>query len=154
MPNWCEGTLKVRGKKNNLENFILNGLKPVNCLGEDQDSLKLNEYNDIHFEGTAWIEGTQRGFVKYMDVYLSELEREEGEPDPVICLDTKFAWFIDAEHLSEISKKYNVDFKILGFERGMEFNQDIEIIKGQIVKNVEIKFDDYEWECINPTLGG
>lgn len=154
MSNWCEGTLKVRGKKNNLENFILNGLKPVNCMGEDQNPLKPDKYNEIHFEGTAWIEGTQRGFVKYMEVYLDELEREENEPNPVICLETKFAWCIYTEQLVEISKKYKVDFKILGFERGMEFNQDIEIVKGQIVKDVEINFDDYEWECINPTLGG
>ena len=32
----------------------------------------------------------------------------------------------------------------------MEFNQDVEIYKGEIIKNVEIEFDDYMWECINP----
>ncbi|MBB5146203.1 hypothetical protein HNQ35_001404 [Cerasibacillus quisquiliarum] len=36
----------------------------------------------------------------------------------------------------------------------MEFNQDIEINKGEIIKDEEIKFDDYEWECIYPNLGG
>ena len=154
MPNWCKGTLKVRGQKKDLENFIFNGLKPVNCLGEDQESLEPNEWNNITFEGSAWIEGTKRGFVEYMDVYLDELEREEGEPDPIICLDTKFAWGIITQDLVEISKKYNIDFKILGFERGMEFNQDIEIVKGEIINDVEIQFDDYDWECINPTLGG
>lgn len=33
MPNWCEGTLKVRGTIKDLKNFVLNGLIPVNPLG-------------------------------------------------------------------------------------------------------------------------
>ncbi len=36
----------------------------------------------------------------------------------------------------------------------MEFNQDVEIYKGEIIKGVEIEFDDYMWECINPNIGG
>lgn len=36
----------------------------------------------------------------------------------------------------------------------MEFNQDVEIYKGEIIKNVEIEFDDYMWEFINPNMGG
>lgn len=27
MPNWCVGTLRVRGKQKDLQNFVLNGLK-------------------------------------------------------------------------------------------------------------------------------
>lgn len=33
MPNWCRGTLKVRGKKKNVIEFMLKGLKPVGVLG-------------------------------------------------------------------------------------------------------------------------
>lgn len=53
-----------------------------------------------------------------------------------------------------ISKKYNVDLKIYAFEKGMEFNRDIEIHKGRIIKDNKIEFKDYEWECINPLIGG
>lgn len=28
------------------------------------------------------------------------------------------------------------------------------LYKGEIIKNVEIEFDDYMWECINPNMGG
>lgn len=28
MPNWCEGTLKVRGTKENVKRFVLEGLPP------------------------------------------------------------------------------------------------------------------------------
>lgn len=66
----------------------------------------------------------------------------------------KAAWEIDASSLAKLSKKYLIDFKILGFERGMQFNQDVEIVNGEIVKNEEIKFKDYTWECIRPHIGG
>lgn len=34
MPNWCEGTLKVRGTKENVKKFVLEGLHPVGFMGE------------------------------------------------------------------------------------------------------------------------
>ena len=34
MPNWCRGTLKVRGKKKNVIEFMLKGLKPVGFVLE------------------------------------------------------------------------------------------------------------------------
>lgn len=29
MPNWCEGTLKIRGKQKDVKRFVLEGLRPV-----------------------------------------------------------------------------------------------------------------------------
>lgn len=144
MPNWCEGTLKVRGTKENLTKFIIEGLHPVG-----EKPLKSDNYGHIVCEGNCRIEGTRRGFVTNLDAWICEVEDID-----IICLETEFAWGIDAEQLLNVCKKYNVDMKIYAFERGMEFNQDIEIVNGQIVKDEEIKFDDYRWECICPTMGG
>lgn len=44
--------------------------------------------------------------------------------------------------------------KIYGFEKGMQFNRNVEIINGEILKDEEINFDDYKWECICPNIGG
>lgn len=99
MPNWCKGSLKVRGTKASLKTFILEGLHPVGFLGEEREKLSLNEYGDIYSEETCWIE-------------------------------------------------------IHAFEMGMEFNQVIEIIDGKIVKDEELHFKDYQWDCICPKLGG
>lgn len=44
--------------------------------------------------------------------------------------------------------------RIHAFECGMCFNQIIEIIDGEITKDEEIKFDDYNWDCICPNVGG
>ena len=44
--------------------------------------------------------------------------------------------------------------KIHGFECGMEFNQVVEIVDGKIMKDEELQFKDYQWDCIFPNLGG
>lgn len=36
----------------------------------------------------------------------------------------------------------------------MEFNQIIEIIDEKIIKDEELHFEDYQWECICPDMGG
>lgn len=152
MPNWCEGTLKVRGKVKDLKKFCLEGLRPIYCLGGEQKPLKLNEYGDLSYSKTCWIENSRRGFVEGIDVCFSDFE--EDEDTQIICLDARFAWVITSELLVETCKKYHVDMRIYAFERGMEFNQEVEIVNGKITRDVEITFDDYRWECINPEMGG
>ena len=148
MPNWCEGVLKVRGVKENLLEFLTKGLQPLG-VGEERTP-ELDECGYIKLSKRNYIKGTRRGFV-YVD---DELWINDEAGKPVVCVNAKFAWGISAEELLETCKKYKVDMKIYAFECGMCFNQDIEIVDGEIVRDEEIEFDDYEWECINPTLGG
>lgn len=162
MPNWCKGTLKIRGKKENILNFLENGtslLKGFWFPEEIRTEIKMNDYEEIEIKNitedinTLYIKGTRRNFIEKVEneIFIYNYDEEES----IICLENfKAAWGIDAEALRTISKKYNIDIKIFAFERGMEFNQDIEIIKGKIIKDEEIKFKNYIWECIEPTLGG
>lgn len=147
MPNWCRGTLKVRGKKKNVIEFMLKGLKPVGAW----HSLSLNKFGDITSDETYWIENTYRGFVLGVDEFFSDYQDEDIV---TVALDSKFAHDIDSEELLKTSKKYLVDMKIYGFEKGMQFNRNVEIINGEILKDEEINFDDYKWECICPNIGG
>lgn len=103
MPNWCKGSLKVRGTKASLKTFILEGLHPVGFLGEEREKLSLNEYGDIYSEETCWIENTRRGFVEGVEVYLSDHEDDEIL---VVVFDSKFAWGINASELLETCIKY------------------------------------------------
>lgn len=151
MPNWCEGSLKVRGTKGNMTKFILEGLKPVGFLGEEHSKLSLDELGDVDTKETCWIENTRRGFVEGVEVELSEYEDDETF---IAIFDSKFAWAISADELLKTCEKYHVDMKIHGFERGMEFNQAIEIVDGEILKDEVIQFKDYQWDCICPNIGG
>ena len=66
----------------------------------------------------------------------------------------KAAWRVYIDPFVKMSKDYNVDIKIYGFEKGSEFNQDIVIVNGEVIKNDIITFNDYQWECPFPDLGG
>lgn len=149
MPNWCEGILKIRGKNESLINFLVEGLHPTYFdkaihIEKDEYCYFINEIKERP------IKDVYRGFAS-SDGWI-ELNREDEQS--TICLKAKFAWQIRADQLLELCKKYKVDMSIYGFERGGEFNQDIEIVGGEIIKDKFINFDDYKWECINPIVGG
>ena len=151
MPNWSEGCLKVRGKAANVKKFVLEGLKPVDFFGTELPKLELSDFGVVKSDKDCWLEGTTRGFVENLNVDFSFVEDDEIF---TAMLDAKFAWGADAEELLALCKKYSIDMKLYAFEKGMEFNQDILIVDGEIRRDEEIKFEDYDWECICPTVGG
>ena len=158
MPNWCEGILKVRGKKENLKNFLKDNIKNVDITGEEKpiNIIEEEDENSIYFNSKhsfLYLKGTSRGFIEpiYNKVYFYETDKKDIF---IILLEYKQAWGIICKELKNISNKFNIDIKIHGFEKGMEFEQDIEIINGKIIKDEEVKYKDYNWESINPTLGG
>lgn len=122
--------------------------------------VKINEFEELiiinkdleNNINTLYIKETVRNFIKLTseEIYIYGNDKDEQ----LVCVDYKSAWGIDADELVGISKEYNIDFKIYAFERGMEFNQDIEIIKGEIIKDNKIEFVNYIWDCINPEIGG
>ena len=151
MPNWSKGCLKVRGKAANVKKFVLEGLQPVDFFGNALPKLELSDLGEVDTDKDCWIEGTTRGFVENLYAEFSFVEDDETF---TATLDAKFAWAADAEELLASCKKYSVNMKLYAFEKGMGFNQDILIVKGEIINNLTINFEDYNWECICPTVGG
>lgn len=164
MPNWCKGILKIRGKKENIIKFLKEGTVLIEGIGEPKEiktEIEINKYDEIEIKNInreknrdcLYIKETVRHFIDPIENKI--FIYDEDEEEQTICLeDFKAAWGIDVDALRTISKRYNIDIKIYGFERGMEVNQDIEIVKGEIIKDREIEFNNYIWECINPMLGG
>lgn len=154
MPNWCVGTLKVRGKIKDLKRFIVDVLQPVTFFGDDNGKLELNEgdgYFTVNKDGSNHIKHTYRGFVEDLDLWVDFDKEDEVK---TIALESKFAWDINAYQLLEVCQEFDVDMKIYAFERGMQFNRNIEIVDGEIVKNENLEFDDYLWDSICPNMGG
>ena len=152
MPNWIEGCLKVRGKKENLLKFLNEGLKRIDQrefifkIEQDfEEEIELNIKNDSEF----WIKDTRRSFVSY-DYLSIDNEKEEN----VLTFNYKSAWAISSEELQKISDEFQIDFKIFGVERGMEFTQDLEITKGKVLMDNAREYADWKWECPFPNMGG
>lgn len=163
MPNWVEGKLKIRGKTEDIKRWVEECLHcyTTNWLGDgahtelvkgavrfehDPDSEEMYLYVDKN----ARIEGTRRNFVEkgeYVDIC------EEGKKS-ILVVRMKAAWNIEEQPYIEMSKKYNLDFRVYGYEMGMEFNKEIEIVEGEITTYRLIQFKDYKWECPDPKLGG
>lgn len=108
------------------------------------------ERKNLPFAG-IYIKGTHRNFIgcESFEVY------GDNEDGITVCIDDfEAAWAVDSKPYLEKARKYGIDIRIVGFERGMQFMQDIEIVDGEIVKDEEIKFNNWDWECPMPNMGG
>lgn len=153
MPNWAEGTLKLRGKTENIVSALKEMLleNQGTTLEEEHDGtlLTFKTENDYFY-----INGTRRAFISGKDI---EIWLDEDDEDFVIIELENFkqAWAALADNYTEISSKFDVDIKIFTFEMGMEFTQEIEISKGEIIKNiVNENFTNYSWGVPFSRLGG
>ena len=162
MPNWCEGYLKIRGKKEDIVNFVENEIRLVKSknvfLEYEYHEIKLiddlGEYSFNHkksFREFLHLRNTRRFFIESEEISFYYFEDEVC----YLTLEIKQAWAIDIQELLvEHSKKYHVDFNIYASESGMEFEQYITVINGELVKNEEKEYTDFQFEAINPELGG
>lgn len=146
MPNWCEGTLKVRGTMENVRRFMVEGINwaPSELVVKDyDDELEFSTHDTCW----RWIKGTSRHFiVADEDMYFIE--------GHTLFLRLNAAWCVSAADLQTVCQTYGVDMKVEAYERGMEFGQIVEIVGGEIIRDEDIKYPDYEWDCPCPTLGG
>lgn len=178
MPNWCAGTLRFRGKTENVMKFLNEGFniyneRVRNDRGEIQfvckmmDRIKKEELErgygidiDLNDDGEyVYISDTRRAFVEWdptLGLWRNEMRVEyskDGEKMLVI-LPVKQAWGFDYEDWIDISKKYDIDIHLFGWEQGMQFEDEIEIHSGEVVKSGGHDYINWYWECPNPFIGG
>lgn len=148
MPNWAKGSLKLRGRSENITSALKEMLLNDTVTLEDEYDGTL-----LIFNSTApyfYINETRRAFIdqKRIEVWLEE-------EFCIVELDNfKQAWSATPENYKKISSKFDVDIKIFTFECGMEFTQEIEISKGEIIKDICYEYDNYQWEVPFSNLGG
>lgn len=148
MPNWAKGSLKLRGKSENIASALKEMLlsNTVTLEVEYNGDLLIFNSKDPYF----YINGTRRAFIdqKQIEVWLEE------EFCTVELDNFEQVWSAIPENYQEISSKFDVDIKIFTFECGMGFTQETEISKGKIIKIVCNEYDDYQWEVPFSNLGG
>nr|DAM41177.1 MAG TPA: hypothetical protein [Caudoviricetes sp.] len=157
MPNWCEGELKIRGKKNDIIRFMEEGIQPRTPLGMDLEKIKFipgkcSTYAMSTCLKKYLIVEAGRAFIDEFMIEFENLESDETDIH-VEAFPARFAWNISAEKLLDIAKKYNIDIKILGFECLTQFNQLVEIVDKKIIKNETITYEDYKWDCPFSKMG-
>lgn len=161
MPNWCSGWMKIRGKKQDILDFFKNEV--AICTYGKNYSLTTSEavfekdeyefaYSLKKVKNQKWyLRNSYRFFFEDKEIYFEDDEQEIF----YLNLEIQQAWGIDEQELLiDHSKNYNLDFNIYASERGMQFEQYITIIDGKVIRDDTIKYDDFEFEAINPSLGG
>lgn len=165
MPNWAEGTLKIRGTQENvincLKEYVTGNVYPIfekneegNVIlkqGQHEVSIKRDEWEfSMSCKGGFYIKNTRRAFIESTEIqfYL------ENEIEKIEITGFKQAWSVEPGDFLEMSKKHQLDIKIFAFEKGMEFTQEIEIIKGEITKYLGKEYEDYFWSVPFASIGG
>lgn len=167
MPNWAEGSLRIRGPIQNIKRFLDEGVrKKALIFGKEtkRDTVIFTDYSDetgidyeYHFISESYIEHTLRAFVDPGIIRYAEYANLSGESEKdidTIVLPYKQAWSAKDKDFEKISKDYEIDIAIHTFERGREFEQDILIISGKIIRSEIIIYDNYKFESNMPMLGG
>lgn len=155
MTHQCEGILRVCGFKKNLTRFFLDGLLTMRTFNEP-NKLKLNDsgdviYSDNELPHCCWIRRTWGGIICFKKIPLSQFK----DDDPItLYFDVYFESEIRPIPLQMICKKYGIDLKVYIFEKNDEFEQEIEIRNGKVIKDVKITHDGDVLNNIHPTLGG
>lgn len=134
MANWCYGKMTVSGRKENIKNFLLTAVKPVDRTGEilDQNLLNLTEdelglHLNVNSKDKSYLSlnTNNRGFID--STYIKVLSDKDN--DYSLLLDVKFANYVDTNVLSEIAKQYNIDIGVQATEETNEFTQTIAVNK-------------------------
>ena len=134
MANWCYGKMTVSGRKENIKNFLLTAVKPVDKTGKtlNQNLLNLTEdelglHLNVNSKDKSYLSlnTNNRGFID--STYIKVLSDKDN--DYSLLLDVKFANYVDTNVLSEIAKQYNIDIGVQATEETNEFTQTIAVNK-------------------------
>lgn len=155
MPNWIKGSLKLRGKKEDIRRFFNEGVEDSAVCDKEHE----NSVIDKSDGGMLWFEFYNEPYIKTTRRAFIESECAEMYGDYGVCVvDIKQAWGFDAgdnglQNWKDIAQKYNLDIRLYGIESGMEFCQEI-IITKETFEYKEIKYDNWDWDCPFPRMGG
>ena len=178
MPNWCAGTLRFRGKTENVMKFLNEGFEIYNERERDDhgqtkyickmmERIKKEDLEDdyeipVDLKDNGeyiYISGTKRAFVDWYQsfgMWKNEIYSRIEDGKMLVILPVKQAWGfgIDYEDWIDISKTYDIDLHLFGWECGLEFDDEVEIHSGTVVKVGGHDYKDWLWECPNPFIGG
>lgn len=148
MANWCEGWVKFRGSRENLEEFIrgeFNGAEPELSYGDLMPNIP-DKYIFLNSLRRAYVE-CNNDYDDY--IYLND------DNIGIFAIKIKNAWSVIGQGYDNLAQKYKLDIKGKCYERGLEFIEEFEYNSNgdEILYKIH-EFTNYQWECECPTLGG
>lgn len=131
MPNWCEGNIKIRGKKKDVIAFLENEILKMymtNLFEEPKaENIKM-EHDGFNYvyelecdKNYLYLKDSARCFVEQniIEIYIYS---DSNKAPTYLTLNIKQAWGIDEKLFEKLSKKYNLDFNIYASEKAWNLN--------------------------------
>lgn len=163
MPNWMEGNLKIKGKQKDIVKFFTEQFTDKNegfNLELDTDELGLKQkYN----AASLWFKDISRAFTddNYVTIHYKDYwNKQKNYEEEIVAVSIRFcqAWSLKPKEFAELAKRYNLCFKILGHDQGMQITQRLEVSSnGEIIDFEEQKIEsslDWCWNVDNCNFGG
>ena len=168
MPNWCAGNIRVRGTFENIVRLFKENLSAIKVCWDNDipktvelppkvtvDDWCVTISNDEHDD--LYIKGTHRNFIGGR-VEICDNSGDDGKEFVFVQDGYRAAWGIDINTTNkafrDMAQKYGVDIKLYGFEQGMEFAETAEYYRNGTEKHETQKWDDWDWDCPCPNMGG
>ena len=178
MPNWCQGSLKVRGKRKDVRKFFTEGVNVYEHFTKDDEHVEVlvpkddwlyidldasdeSEYiyynpNAGCYSNSVYIEETNRAFIDDdNDPIIIPVTDDDCEV--VVYAPIKQAWDFRIDDWAKLSGFTQLHFKLYGIEKGGGFVHSIDVDNGQVLEDKTTSFesdDDFIWNCPFPWMGG
>lgn len=165
MPNWIEGTMKLKGDFEDIKRFIKEGIEPHAIINmQDGEIIEAKSKEpfiniDIDNDNYFYAEFTNDPYIKdSMRAFVQEGYVEFSRGD-IACINIRQAWSWVASNSEkrwkDLATKYNLTIKLFGVEKGAEFVEEV-IVYPNTEKWIHntIEYEDWDWECPFPKMGG
>lgn len=177
MPNWCEGSLRIRGKYEDVIRFFKEGINAYTRDHKTGDMVKVDRekwfelekesdnYTYVNFDNlnynheSIYIENTKRAFINEESDFNSSITILTHNGISTTAFAIQQAWGFEEDDWTDISTKYHLELKLYGIEAGMGFFEDMYIKDGKVVSDksygsINDSYDDFVWNCPFPWMGG
>lgn len=172
MPNWASGSIRFRGKAEDIRKFLENEIivehrKEEGGLAISTPRVDINLVTmtaevtpqDGKERGLGlYINGSNRNFlILWTNSAYADYVCEVADDEIIVGFESfTAAWGVEAEFYVELAKKYNIDIRIVTWECGMCVEDSITISRNAtLIRHCEtMDSDDWFWMAVHPGFGG
>ena len=176
MPNWAEGNIRIRGKRQNVIHFLQEELKPLFFVDDRQHHKYGYEERPIEIEPNAggyelilrknaetepevYFCGSQRQFIDFgqgneIIAEISDDHLHQRDDQVVFLNGFKGAWSSDDKYFMDKAVQHKVDIRIFMWEKGMEWSRVATWYRDGKYAEESRTYANWLWESALPDYGG
>lgn len=171
MPNWAEGNIRLRGKRENIIHFLQEELKGIYELrgNETEERPIMLEPNcggnelilrkDPDTSNFVYFCGSNRQFIDFdgedeISAEFSNDTKHQREDNVLYIPNFNGAWSIDTEFFRQKAMQYKIDIRVFVWEMGMEWSSVATWYRTGETDESHRKYADWLWDSSMPYLGG